>query len=104
MGRATGKVYDAGNHRAFERRSHRQAARRGRLTQTRPTPPEIKRDTALLHHVPGHDQAIGIWILLSLAMWLAIGELVVIVSGWGGHSIDADTNDLSKIAPAAGQP
>jgi len=37
-------------------------------------------------------------------MWLAIGELVVIVSGWGGHSIDADTNDLSKIAPAAGKP
>ena len=49
-------------------------------------------------------RAIGIWILLSVALWLAIAGLAVVVSRWGSHSIDADVNDLSKIAPAAGGP
>jgi len=49
-------------------------------------------------------RAIGIWLLLSVALWLAIAELAAVVSGWGSHSIDADVNELSKIAPAAGKP
>ena len=32
MGRPTSPLHDPGNHRSFERRSHRQAARRGSLT------------------------------------------------------------------------
>src|SRR5579864_6293182 len=34
MGRSAGPLHEPGNHGAFERRSHRQAARRGRLTNT----------------------------------------------------------------------
>src|SRR5215216_1315036 len=54
MGRPTRPLHDAGNHGTFERRSLRQAARRGRLT-TRPDLPETWSGPALLHHAEGHD-------------------------------------------------
>jgi hypothetical protein len=54
MGGAPGPLHDPGNHRAVERRSDRQAARRGRLT--RPADPAgDQRDTARRHHHRGHD-------------------------------------------------
>src|SRR3954465_12408998 len=53
MGRPTRPLHDAGTHGTFERRSLRQAARRGRLT-TRPDLPETW-SGPLLHHAEGHD-------------------------------------------------
>ena len=54
MGRATRPLHDPGNHRPVERRSHRQAARRGRLTI--PASPAGESEiTALLHHALGRD-------------------------------------------------
>src|SRR5215211_1632147 len=57
MGRSTRPLHDGGNHGTFERRSLRQAARRGRLT-TRPDLPETWSGPALLHHAEGHDRRI----------------------------------------------
>ncbi len=49
MGRATRPLYDPGNHGSFERRSLRQAARRGRLTKQARSAGDLD-DPALLHH------------------------------------------------------
>src|SRR3954466_2254178 len=62
MGRPTCPLHDAGNHGPFERRSLRQAARRGRLT-TRPDLPETWSGPALLHHAEGHDLDFGSRVL-----------------------------------------
>src|SRR5439155_21599887 len=56
MGSSARPIYDAGNDRTLERRSHRQVACRGCLT-IRPNPPETTSDPALLHHHQGHDPA-----------------------------------------------
>src|SRR5437762_5409684 len=65
MGSSARPIYDAGNDRTLERRSHRQVACRGCLT-IRPNPPETTSDPALLHHHQGHDRAgwgaTGVWV------------------------------------------
>src|SRR5262249_41475229 len=54
MGSSARSLHDAGNDRTLERRSHRQVARRSRLT-IRPNSPEPTSNPALLHHQQGHD-------------------------------------------------
>src|SRR5215472_15093588 len=56
MGSSARPLHDAGNDRTLERRSHRQVARRSRLT-IRPNSPEPTSNPALLHHQQGHDLA-----------------------------------------------
>src|SRR4051812_3322562 len=74
MGRPTRPLHDAGNHGTFERRSLRQAARRGRLP-TRPDLPETWSGPALLHHAEGHDPAIFV-IVSVVSAWVRFRALL----------------------------
>src|SRR3954471_3516136 len=102
MGRPTRPLHHAGNHGTFERRSLRQAARRGRLT-TRPDLPETSSGPPLLHHAEGHDPptAVTTSVLAPELHFRGLGDSAVVHhSEWSLFGLEpADVlQELKRLA------
>jgi hypothetical protein len=46
--------------------------------------------------------SIVLWLALAGCFWIAVGMLYNLASRWGDGAAEAQINELSRIAPAAG--